>query len=437
VTLPLSSSVSIGHWDDVSYVGPAQWQSTALDLILEYVPELFWPQASEVYNRMRNDAQIAGSLNAWMLPIRRADWAVDPAGCRPTVYRLVADDLGLPILGEKPRPSGARRRRVVWSDHLRVALQLRGVFGHAPFEQTYDTSSGLARLDTLVERLPKTIFQIFVDPKTGDIDHVTQNRYAGQPTPPRISRAGLVWYVNDREGLGWRGRSLMRPAYPYWLIKNEMLRVQATGHRRFNNGIPYMNTPAGATPNQIQEADRAMGDYRVSDTSRLTLPYGFTAGVAGVTGQIPDTLGFTKYLDEQMSISFLTQWLNLGTTQSGARALAETFVDMFTQSIQDYGDAQADQATAQIVVPLVNTNWGEDEPAPRIVCGNVGANHTLTAAAISELYTCGALTGDPELENAVRQMFKLPLRDPDAPRPVAGADIPTDAAAPAMPPVDA
>lgn len=419
MSVPISSmNVGYGH-SDVSYTGPNQWQSTALDLILEYVPELWWPQAGDVFNKMRNDAQIAGSLNAWMLPIRRADWHIDPAGCRPTVYRLVADDLGLPILGQEPRPSGARRRRVVWSDHLRVALSLRGIFGHAPFEQTYDTSSGLARLAALVERLPKTIYRIFVDPATGDIDYVTQNRYAGQPEPPKINRNALVWYVNDREGLGWRGRSLMRPAYPYWLIKNEMLRVQATGHRRFNNGIPYMTTPPDAQPAQIIEAERQIGNFTASAGSSLTLPDGFKAGIAGITGKLPDTLGFTKYLDEQMSISFLTQWLNLGTTQSGARALAETFVDMFTQSIQDFGDAHADQATSQIVVPLVNTNWGEDEPAPRIVCGNVGANHTLTAAAINELYTCGALTGDPELENAVRQMFKLPLRDPNAAPPPA------------------
>lgn len=419
MSMPISS-VSTGYWDDVSYSGANQWQTTALDLILEYIPELHWPLAGDVYNRMRNDAQIAGSLNAWMLPIRRADWHVDAAGCRPTVYRMVADDLGLPILGQEPRPSGARRRRVVWSDHLRIALSLRGIFGHAPFEQTYDTSTGIARLSMLVERLPKTIYRIFVDQTTGDIDYVTQNRYAGQPEPPQIKRNQLVWYVNDREGLGWRGRSLMRPSYPYWLIKDQMLRVQATGHRRWNNGIATAQALPGTspTPQQMDEAANAVQGYRAGEFAGAAMPPGFRLAVEGITGQLPDTLGFTRYLDEQISISFLTQWLNLGTTQSGARALAETFVDMFTQSIQDFGDAQADQATAQIVVPLVNTNWGEDEPAPRIVCGNVGANHTLTATAIAALYTCGALSGDPELENAIRQMFKLPLRDPNSPAPV-------------------
>jgi hypothetical protein len=118
-----------------------------------------------------------------------------------------------------------------------------------------------------------------------------------------------------------------------------------------------------------------------------------------------------------MSVSFLTQWLNLGTTETGARALAETFVDMFTQSIQDFGDAHADQATTQIVVPLVNTNWGEDEPAPKIVCGNVGANHTLTAAAIAELYTCGALTGRPGVGERGPADVQAAARDPNAPPP--------------------
>lgn len=417
------SSVNAGYWDDVSYSGPKGWQSTALDLILEYIPELHWPQAGDVLNRMRNDAQLAGSLRAYTLPIRRAYWSLDPAGCRPSVIKLVSEDLGLPVLGAQPKPSGARRRRVVWSDHLRVSLSLNAVFGHAPFEQTYDTSTGQARLATLTERLPKSIFRIFVD-NDGQIDYVEQNRYAGEPDPPRINRNALVWYVNDREGLGWRGRSLMRPSYPYWLIKDQMLRVQATGHRRFNMGIPYAKDQPNATPQQSLENARAVQNFKAGENSGGSMPNGAELAIAGVTGTLPDTLGFTRYLDSQMSITFLTQWLNLGTTESGARALAQSFIDMFTQSIQDFGDAHADQATAQIVVPLVDINFGENEPAPKIVCGNVGADHAVTAAAIAELYTAGALTGDPVIENHIREMFKFPLRDPNAPVSQPGADVP-------------
>lgn len=438
MSMPLSS-VNSGYWDDVSYSGKNQWQSTALDLILEYVPELHWPQAGDVLNRMRNDGQLAGSLKAYTLPVRRAGWSLDASGCRPTVYRQVADDLGLPILGQDPRPSGARRRKVVWSDHLRVSLGLNAVFGHAPFEQTYDTSSGLARLDTLVERMPRTIFRIFVSESDGQIDYVEQNRFAGLPTPPTIQRNALVWYVNEREGLGWRGRSLMRPSYPYWLIKDQMLRVLATSNRRWGMGIPTAQALPGTSPTPVEmaEAARTVQNYRASETAGVSMPPGFRLAIEGMSGNVPDTLGFIRFLDSQMSVSFLTQWINLGNTETGARALAESFIDMFTESIQDFGDSHADQATAQIVVPLVNANWGEDEPAPKIVCGNVSSNHALTATSIAALYTAGALSGDPALENAIREMFKLPLRDPDAPMPIAPGGVPTPPADPAPKTVEA
>jgi 2'-5' RNA ligase len=426
----MPSSVNTGYWDDVSYSGPKAWQSAALDLILEYIPDLHWPQAGDVLNRMRNDGQLAGSLRAYTLPIRRAPWSLDPAGCRPSVVKLVSEDLGLPVLGSQPKASGARRRRVVWSDHLRVALSLNAIFGHAPFEQAYDTSTGQARLATLQERLPKSIFRILVD-SFGQIDYVEQNRYAGEPDPPTIQSNALVWYVNDREGLGWRGRSLMRPSYPYWLIKDQMLRVHATSNRRWGMGIPYAKAPPGALPGQIAEAERVIQTTKAREFAGSSLPAGFELGVAGMTGTVPDTLAFIRWLDSQMSVTFLTQWLNLGNTETGARALAEVFVDMFTQSIQDFGDSQADQATRQIVVPLVDINFSDTEPAPKIVCGNVGANHAITATSMAALYTCGALSSDPELENYIRELYKLPLRDPDAPVLRPGIDVPNVETAPA------
>jgi 2'-5' RNA ligase len=430
------SSVNSGYWDDVSYSGQKQWQSAALDLILEYIPDLHWPQAGDVLNRMRNDGQLAASLRAYTLPIRRAYWSLDPAGCRPSVVKLVSEDLGLPVLGQQPKATGARRRNVVWSDHLRVALSLNAVFGHAPFEKTYDTSSGQARLATLQERLPKSIFRILVDENTGLIDQVEQNRFTGEPTPPTIRSNALVWYVNDREGLGWRGRSLMRPSYPYWLIKDQMLRVHATSNRRWGMGVPTAQALPGTSPqpNEMAAAERVVANYRAGENAGVAMPPNFRLAIEGMTGNVPDTLAFIRYLDQQMSVTFLTQWLNLGTTETGARALAESFIDMFNQSIQDVGDAHADQATTQIVVPLVDLNFGEDEPAPKIVCGNVGANHAITATSLAALYTCGALSSDPVLENYVRDLYKLPLRDPNAPVAIPGADVPKPAA---VPPVDA
>jgi hypothetical protein len=427
------SSVNSGYWDDVSYSGQKQWQSAALDLILEYIPDLHWPQAGDVLNRMRNDGQLAGSLRAYTLPIRRAYWSLDPAGCRPSVVKLVSEDLGLPVLGQQPKATGARRRNVVWSDHLRVALSLNAVFGHAPFEQTYDTSSGQARLATLQERLPKSIFRIFVDENTGDIDSRRAESLHGRTDSAEDPRNALVWYVNDREGLGWRGRSLMRPSYPYWLIKDQMLRVHATSNRRFGMGIPTaQGCPEPARSRTRSPRPSASSpNYRASRTPACRCRRTSSLAIAGMQGNVPDALAFIRYLDQQMSVTFLTQWLNLGTTETGARALAESFVDMFNQSIQDFGDAHADQATTQIVVPLVDLNFGEDEPAPqdRVRQRRREPRHHRDDD-LAELYTCGALTGDPARERTSARCSSSRCATRTRRSRCPGADVPKPAAGP-------
>jgi hypothetical protein len=111
---------------------------------------------------MRRDPQLAAVLSALTLPIRRATWCVDPAGVRDEVAQLVADDLGLSVLGHEDEPGPARRRGIRWEQHLRLAL-LSLVFGHMPFEQRYDMVGGRARLAALSERMPNTIRQIVLD----------------------------------------------------------------------------------------------------------------------------------------------------------------------------------------------------------------------------------------------------------------------------------
>jgi ATP-dependent Clp endopeptidase proteolytic subunit ClpP len=83
-------------------------------------------------------------------------------------------------------------------------------------------------------------------------------------------------------------------------------------------------------------------------------------------------------------------------------------MDVMVYAQQAVADNHADTATGQIVVPLVDANWGEDEPAPRIVCEDVGADLELTAEDIFNLMRAGALIGDPELWAWMRDRYRLP-----------------------------
>lgn len=400
----------------------------ALNDVLETVPELLYPESVATYGKMRNDPQLTAVLNAYTLPLRQAPKYVDPAGCKAEVVNLIADDLGLPVLGKENKPGPARRRGVDFDEHFRIAL-LNLIFGHMPFAQRYEILDGKARLAELAERMPTTITEIL----TTDEGYLAGMLQFGEKDP--VPAKNLVWYVHEREGSAWQGRSMLRSAYGPWLIKHEMWRVLATSNRRFGMGVPTVNAPAGATGEQIEQAKLLAAAVRVGDQSGVGLPDGFTLNLQGITGSTPDTLAFIRYLDGQMAQMALASVLNLDASPNGSRALGDTFVNLLLTSLNAIANEMASTLT-KLAVQMVDYNWGEQENAPRIVIGDAGSRPEITAEAIVALMGAGAVTPDDELEAWVRERWTLPEKpDEPEPEPVPMPPSPDDPSVdPMMPP---
>jgi len=381
------------------------WETTA---------DLIWPQSVITYGRMRQDTQIRAVLYSYLLPILRAQWWLDPEGCSDEVAQHCADDLGLPILGDDPHPGPARRRGINWRRHLRDAAYHRLVYGHMPFELRYRIDRpepGGVHLDHLGARMPWTLAQIMLNPDS-TINHIVQTTQI-EPIPANR----LVWYVHQQEGANWAGISMLRPAFGAWLLKHETQRVHATAIRRFGMGVPTVEAPAGGSANQVAQAQQLASAMRVGDQSGVGLPQGYAFKLAGLTGTVPDALAFLKYLDASIAKMALAGLIELGQSEHGSRALGESFLDLFLLSLQAEADDLADTATSGqdgmpgIVTDLVDQNWGEDEPAPRIVCGDIGSNYEVTAEALWRLTQAGALVPDPALDRWIRDTWKLPERE--------------------------
>jgi hypothetical protein len=383
----------------------------------ETVPDLTWPESVRTYGRMRRDARIKSVLSAYFLPILRSNWCVDPEGIdRAEAVDLVASNLGLPILGEKGRPKASPIKGFSWHDHCRLGL-LNLIYGHMPFERWYEVKGGRTHLAGVQERQPHTIAIIDIS-DDGYVRQVFQNT---QPEPIPSNR--LLWYVNEREGANWAGVSLLRACYTPWVLKHETMRVHATAIRRFGMGVPSVTAPPGATPGQISQAQQLAAQMRVGDTAGAGLPNGFTFSLTGLTGSVPDAVGFLNYCDQQMSNSALAGIVELGHSTYGSRAMGESFLDLFLLSLQAGADAIGDVATIGdptmpgLARSLVEYNWGEGEPVPRIMTPDVGDRHEITAFAINQLVTSGALVPDPNLEAFVREAWGLPERSAAFPVP--------------------
>lgn len=402
MSAPLSVPTSpIGYTADaVTWWSAVEWEET---------PELRWPFSVAVFDRMRRqDAQVTSVLRAVTLPVLRTPWRIDPAGARDEVVERVRQDLGLPVVGAEQVAPLRTKDRFSWDEHLFHAL-ISLPIGHMFFEQLYRVEAGMVRLRKLEPRMPRSLTAINVA-RDGGLVSIEQ---ANNAKPIPVSR--LVAYIHDREGGNWRGQSLLRPAYKFWLLKDRLLRVQAQTIERNGMGVPLY--AAAEKEKDLTGGQRLAEGWRSGDAAGAAIPFGAKLDLKGVQGTLPDAEPVIRYYDEQIARAVLAHFLNLGT-QTGSWALGTTFADFFTLSLQTVAKRVADVANAHIVEDLVDVNFGGSEPAPRIVFDEIGSRHAATAEAIKLLIDAGAISRDQPLEQHLRQMYGLPSRQgPELPAP--------------------
>jgi hypothetical protein len=376
----------------------------------ETTPELQWPQSVEVYDAMRRtDSQVASVLRAVTLPVRRTPWRIDPAGARAEVVEFVADDLGLPIVGQNPKVMPRTKDRFSWPEHLRLALLMLS-FGFSYFEQTYrvDPDGNRAHLHKLGPRPARTIANVDVA-RDGGLVSITQWGQIGTQAPQAPIPVGrIVAYVCEREGGNWLGQSLLRTCYKNWLIKDRLLRVQAQTIERNGMGVPLYK--AAETETELATGLGMATAWRAGEAAGSAIPFGADLVLRGVEGTLPDALPAIEYHDSQIARAVLAHFLNLGT-QTGSWALGTTFADFFTLSLQTLAQQIADTATQHIIEDLVDINFGEDEPAPRLTFDEIGSRQAATAQALKSLADAGFVHPDEVLEESTRQQFGLPPKD--------------------------
>ncbi len=415
--------------------GFSQWE------MFEQVPDLQWPQSVRIFSRMeREDSRVSSLLSAIALPLLRTKWRIDQAGASDDVTAFVSQNVGVPVVGAGDEPMSTRTRgRFSFRQHLQWALSFNQ-FGHSVFEQVYRTDDdGMIWLHKLAPRPQRTISQWNVA-ESGALLSIQQwapsygqpvvavNSPNGQPSEIPVDR--LVVYSRDMEPGFWIGRSLLRPSYKHWLLKDELLRYQAMTIRRNGMGVPMATAPEGATQTEIDDLAKMMQAYTGGATAGGALPFGAIVKLLGVEGNLPDIAAAIDYHDRMIAIVGLAHFLNLAT--GGSYALASVQADMFAQAVQTTGEWICDIFNAHVIEDLVDVNWGPDEPAPRLVFDPIGSHQDATAAALLQLVQAGILRPDPQLEQAVRQSMDLPsVGAPLVGEPVvAGGDMP----APGSPP---
>lgn len=401
-----------------SSVGTLTWGNFLDDT--ERVPELQWPRSIKEYDRMRNDSQVAALLAGSHLPITRYRWEIDPNGAATAVVDRMSEDFGLPVKGSEAEVDDTDNN-FDHGDCLRHGLLAR-VFGHN-FGELYGEvdDDGWWRCKKVAPRMPATIAKIEVTPD-GALKGVRQNitRDAAR-VAPLIDADRLVAFVWDREGSQWTGRSVLRPLYGNWLIKQRLMRVDATKHERNGMGVPIAKaTQESVGKRALAIAAKMATRLRVGQNAGGALPYGMDIDLKGVQGNLPDTLASIKYHDEAMARALLMMFIQLGQTETGSRALGESFVDFFALALEAIAEWYAKTMTKHVFRKWVIWNVGRDSSTPKLTF--VPGPRELATADLKNLIDSGAITVDPELEAWIRGKHGMPAK---------GTTVPT-----ATPPVE-
>lgn len=389
---------------------------------MEFVPELRWPASVWVYSRMvSSDAQLQGLMSGTVNPLVRFRWSIDPQGAKPEVCQALSAEIKLPIKGkEEEFQLGRTRNRFTFRKHLPEALKFL-TYGHQPFlivmemdEDKY--GDDLYHIKRMMPLPPSTLSQINVE-RNGDLKGIKQfttpfgggKGGSGSWMGPGIESNKLLWYVWDKEGANWAGKSMMRSCFRNYVMKDMLLRIDAQKHDRMGMGIPWFKAPEGASQDLIDSLDELAQEVRAGDESGLAVPAGAELKLAGVEGNVPDTVGSIQMHNEEMSKAFLMMFMQLGATKTGSRALGAEFLDYFSYAQEGIADAVCGMFTENFIERWVDWNFGEDEASPRLVYDR-SAHEDVPTADLAEMVKNGLVTMDPELEGYFRQSRSLPIK---------------------------
>ena len=424
----------------VSYVSGTGKARRLLDT--EYLWELKGSNAYRKYDQMRfSDPKIAGLRFAQNLPLLRASASIEPAeGGSPNAKGVIENQ-------DAADKAELVQRMLIEDFPWRAFVAdttLSKDYGFAAFEIVWRIEEGEARF-RLALRPASSIASEDIFITDGKIDHVIQRPVAGGQC--EIPGERLLWFAHCKEGDDFRGRSILRPMYKPWRLKEE-LEVQLAVLIGKMGGVPvftYERTLDAATHALLDEAGESFG---IAAGAYLKIPEGVTAELMASNAKVAEVLDAIKYWDTELTSVAQAQVLDLGVGQVGSRALGTTMLDMFNDSIQADASYREDviNAKGSLIHQIVTYNFPNDDNLPKLRFGNVQAADIKAMAQAFLWLSQAGMSFNEATWDWVRAEMNLPENDdtqvevpgdvPAEPQPPAAPEPPAAPPAP-VPPVPA
>ena len=383
----------------------------------EYNAKLQPPGAFQVYEKMRrSDADVAAALLACKLPIRAAESQIVPGvedndpgfAAAKEIAEFVEDNLlgGLEYVSPAGLKVSQSFEKVVENALLMLDF---GCFAH---EEIYAIDGAQVRLARLAPRLPSTFTRFYADTDGETLLSLEQRGYRGDKYETvNIPADRFSLFIFAQEGANFWGRSILRPAYKHWYVKEQLERILALAGEKNGLGVPVIKQAADASKEDREAAALWVERLAAHEKTGLSLPFGWDFALKGVEGRPQDVLPAIRYHSEMIARSVLATFLTLGTTQTGTRSLGESSTGFFKLALESTAWLLAETISQTTIRRLVDFNFAPQESYPYLRFGNILATDPLEVLKVAkDLVTNGVLEVSDEDEGYVREQLGWPKK---------------------------
>jgi hypothetical protein len=403
-------------------VGTANFAGFIRDLG-EYNPILEGRSSFLVYEKMRrSDADVRAALLACKLPIRAADYQIVPGlkECDPgfPLAKKIADEVRENLLGglESPTSTGCWVTQNFETVKENALLCLD--FGCAAHEDLWHIDGDKVRLRKLAPRLPYTFYRYHVDEDGESLLFLEQYGYRGNNfVNVLVPAEKLAYFVNDMEGAYFYGRSVLRAAYQHWYMKSQIYRIDAISIERNGLGVPTIKQGPNVSAEDRKSSENWVKMLAAHESTGLSLPNGWEFVLTGTTGRIRDPQASIQHHSEMIMRSVLANFLSLGSTQTGSRALGNSMRDFFYLSLEAVSRKIDETISNTSIRRLVNYNYtpqpGKKLPYPRLITSNIVVINPLELLEVAKdvgKFDVDLLQPDNDTENWIRKKCGMPLK---------------------------
>jgi Protein of unknown function (DUF935). len=244
-------------------------------------------------------------------------------------------------------------------------------------------------------------------------------RKDGSYKPVPIPVEKLLVFVNDKEGASWTGKSVLRPAYKHWFIKDQLYRIDAIAAERHGVGIPVMAMPEDKSDNaNLQRAEDILIGVRAHERGYVVEPFGYKFRVEGMgQGRAMDLLPIIQHHDRMIAVSVLAPQLALGENPQGSFAMSKEQSGFFMLAERAVAAQIADVHNRYLIPKWVNFNYSGVTRYPTLSFGAIETREVDNLInALVPAVNAGLVTADDRLEGWIRETAGLPERDPSTAR---------------------